>query len=131
MIQFPASKRNYERMMARIRELRNGRPIYALIPLREGEYNCVAAAREVLKAGEIHFLNDVLTPIGVGGKILGLSNYKEKDAEATVYGLVPRISHRVVRAASQLNGRDWTLIAVASAAIVLAALISVKDNKTR
>lgn len=94
---FPISKEQFEKMMKKISELSAG-ATYALIPLRKSEYNCVVASREVLKAGGIDFLNDVITPFGVSGKILGDPSYKDSDAQVIPYALVPRASAAAVRA---------------------------------
>lgn len=108
---FQISHQQYNKMMEKILKLSEG-ATYALIPLKENEYNCVVAAREVLNAGGIDFLNDVFTPVGLGSKILGRTTYKEDDSKTMMYGLLPRASGAIVNATGlSLNNGPWGWIA--------------------
>lgn len=105
--QFKISKRQYERMMNKISELSTG-ATYALIPMKEGEYNCVVSSRVVLNAGGIDFLDDVVTPVGVGKKIQGSPSYREADRHVMTFGLIPRASAAITEAVGlSLDNGPW------------------------
>lgn len=105
---FPISREQHEKMMKKITEMKSTDETYALIPLHKGENNCVTASREVLWAGEIDFLNDVKTPVGVGMKITGDPKYKLADEYFAMNGLLPRASAAIVKAVGlDLNVGPW------------------------
>lgn len=79
---------------------------YALIPTNKNQLNCVAAVREVLKAGGESFLDDVNTPVGVGLKIRN-QPYREIDQETMQTGLFFRdlvVGATVVTGATAVGG---------------------------
>lgn len=90
---FFITKAQYERMILRIEELKASRVTYALIPVKDHEYNCVKACRVVLNAGEIDFLDDVLAPLSVRSKIRGdpPDIYMSLDQNLRVAGFMPRL----------------------------------------
>lgn len=102
---FRISEQQFDKMLKKISELSTG-ATYALIPLREHEYNCVKASQEVLKSGGIDFLNDVVTPMGVSRKINGDPSYKDVDAQVSTYGLLPRASAAIVNGAGLSLDQD-------------------------
>lgn len=102
---------------------------YALIPLRKDEYNCVKASREVLRAGGIDFLNDVITPFGVSYKIRGDPSYKEIDTYVAVHGILPRASSAIVQAAG-LDLNDGSFGWILGGVLVLLGAYMLSTNTT-
>lgn len=85
----------FMRMRYKIKELAiTG--IYVLSPGDGAEtwnqYNCLTACREILKAGDINYLNDVFTPFGLFAKILHNppSFYRRIDYYARFWAQVPQ-----------------------------------------
>lgn len=87
----------FNQMIIKKQMLSTGRK-YALIPLQEGEYSCVKASRDVLQAGGIDFLDDLITPFGVEAKINGNSDYSNIDHICMLHGAIPRAAHGIVEA---------------------------------
>lgn len=113
---FPISRGQFARMVEKMSALSSA--TYALIPLKKDEYNCVVASNEVLKAGGIDFLDDVVTPFGVSSKIRGDPLYKEQDSKVIPYGLIPRASAAIVESAGMNlnNGPSGWIVGGALAA---------------
>lgn len=124
-LKFDITEAEYKRMIQKISELESD-VTYALMPLQENEYNCVTACRDVLKAGDIDFLNDVSTPVGVRLKILRDPSYAEKDIKFCVLAVLPRASVVIVREVLQADKNNgvagWMVGGILFAFVLFAAV---------
>lgn len=96
-IKFDITEAKYKRMIQKKLELESDKT-YTLMPVFVDEYNCVTACREILRAGDIDFLNDVCTPVGVKAKIERQPKYVDLDVDFRLLAVLPRLSFGLAKA---------------------------------
>lgn len=72
------SQAQYERMLREISEFYREKPMYSMLPLDDGTYNCVTAAHRILSAGGIHVLRGYRDPVLLGLKLATVGSVLER-----------------------------------------------------